>query len=193
MPTLNEMRVKVLELFPHSPVSSTIFSRNLDASLVACILKLFRTTPTSWNTEEDKEEKACLPNGSLLEESTRIFGDTARTQDRSIRRTRAVRVSCSQRTWTNSPYAQLIRILGPLHAFKIHQAYMLVGMSKERFSIFLESYHGLCSRNQYFSFIFDNAPPHRHTPDLPQICNPSKIFAVFEYHGECNIRSQERC
>ena len=34
MVTLNEMRMKMLELFPHLLVSSTIFSRNLDASLV---------------------------------------------------------------------------------------------------------------------------------------------------------------
>jgi len=166
--TLNEMRVKLLELFPHSPVSTTTVSRNLDASLIT--LKLLRTTPTSWNTAEVKEERGVFAEWMVAAgiHKNLIFVDecgynlwTARTQGRSIQGTRAVRVACSQR----GQNLTLCLAVSPSYGL-VHYMLFTGGMTKERFSDFLGELSQLLHEEPRVCVIYDNAPPHRDTPTL---------------------------
>ena len=52
---LNEMKMKLLELYPHSPVSISTISRKLDGSLITS--KLLRSVPYSWNTPQVNDER----------------------------------------------------------------------------------------------------------------------------------------
>ena len=102
--TLNEMRLRLLELFPSSPVSISTISRHLDGSLIT--LKLLRSVPFAWNTPEVKEERYAFAQWMIQRgiHSKWIFLDecgynlwTSRTQGRSQRGTLAVRTVCGQR------------------------------------------------------------------------------------------------
>ena len=166
--TLNEMRVKLLELFPHSPVSNTTISRNLDASLIT--LKLLRTTPTSWNMAEVKEERHAFAEWMVAAgiHKNLIFVDecgynlwTARTQGRSARGARAVRVACSQR----GQNLTLCLAVSPSYGL-VHHMLLTGGMSKDRFSDFVGELSQLLHEEARVCVIYDNAPPHRDPPGL---------------------------
>lgn len=56
--TLHEMKLKLLELFPHSPVSINTISRQLDGSMIT--VKRLRSVPRVWNTPGVKEERSAF-------------------------------------------------------------------------------------------------------------------------------------
>lgn len=166
--TLNEMRAKLLQLFPHSKVSTTTISRNLDASLIT--LKLLRTNPTTWNAADVKEDRRTFAEWMIVAgiHKNLIFVDecgfnlwTARTQGRSSRGSRAVRIVCSQRGQS----VTLCLAVSPTYGL-VHHMLLTGGMTKEKFSDFLGELSQLLYDESRVCVIYDNAPPHRNTPEL---------------------------
>ena len=167
--TLDEMRGKLVERFPDAAVPSTMtISRALDGELVS--LKLLRSPTTQWNSQEVKRERKeymewLLHNMSL---SNLIFMDecgfniwTARTQGRSFKGQRAVRVVCGQR----GRNLTLLLAVSPKFGL-VHFTMTEGGMTKDKFGEFLIEVSALLLDEGHITMIFDNAPSHRVLPRL---------------------------
>lgn len=166
--TLNEMKQKLLDLFPHSPVSISTISRQLDGSLIT--LKLLRTVPFSWNTPELKDERHSFAQWMITSgiHTKLIYVDecgynlwTSRTQGRSLQGSRAVRTVCGQR----GQNLTLCLAVSPAFGL-VHQMLVTGGMTKEKFAEFLGELSQLLYEEGSLTIIYDNAPPHRDPPAL---------------------------
>lgn len=165
--TLMEMRRKLLSVFPELPatLSPTTISRALDGSLIT--LKLMRNVPTEWNSDEVKNERRDYATWYLQEGGLRetVFVDecgfniwTSRTQGRSERGSRAVRIVCGSRGKNLTVCLAVSPRLG-----RVHFSFIEGGMTKELFMHFISEVSGLLFNENIF-VIFDNAPPHRDCP-----------------------------
>ena len=164
--TLLEMKGKLLSAFPGLPAMSlTTISRALDGSLIT--LKLLRSVPTQWNADDVKSERVEYVNWYFQEGTQReiVFVDecgfniwTSRTQGRSARGSRAVRIVSGSRGKNLTVCLAVSPRLG-----KIHFTFVDGGMTKELFINFISEVSALLSDENLF-IIYDNAPPHRNCP-----------------------------
>ena len=138
--TLGELRAKLGERFPdHNPSSIMTISRALDGELLT--LKLLRSIPTQWNSEEVKLERKAHVEWLLSNapRKTFIFMDecgfniwTACTHGRSFRGQRAVRIVCGQ------PGQNLTLLMAVSHLLGlVHYTMLEGGMTKEKFQEFV--------------------------------------------------------
>ena len=165
--TLLEMRGKLLSAFPQLPpnISPTTISRALDGSLIT--LKLLRCVPTQWNSDDVKAERVDYVNWYLQEGTQKetVFIDecgfniwTSRTQGRSAKGSRAVRIVCGSRGKNLTVCLAVSPRLG-----RVHFSFVEGGMTKDIFMRFISEVSALLFNENVF-MIYDNAPPHRNCP-----------------------------
>ena len=165
--TLEEMRGKLFATFPALPpnLSLTTISRALDGSLIT--LKLLRSIPTQWNASDVKEERVAYVTWFFEEATQRetVFVDecgfnvwTSRTQGRSARGSRAVRMVSGSRGKNLTVCMAVSPRLG-----LVHFSFVEGGMNKELFMHFIGEVSALLADENVF-IIYDNAPPHRDCP-----------------------------
>ena len=163
--TLLEMRGHLLQMFPTLPaqLSLTTISRALDGCIFT--LTLLRSVPTQWNIEEVKCERAEFASWLLREgpNGEMVFIDecgfniwTARTQGRSIKGERAVRIVEGQRGQNMTVCLAVSPRLG-----LVHQKFIEGGMKNELYNDFLSEVSALLFEESVF-FVHDNAPSHRN-------------------------------
>lgn len=184
--TLDELRAKLVDTFPDKPmVSRMTISRALDGSLIT--LKLLRTIPTQWNTDEVKDARKTFVEWLLREYSSKtlIYLDecgfniwTARSQGRAFRGQRAVRVVCGQR----GKNMTALLAVSPKHGL-VHNTIIEGGMTKELFADFLSEISALLQEEDIV-VIFDNAPAHRVPPALG---HSHEMHALPKYSPVLNI------
>lgn len=159
--TLEEMRVKLQEMFPdRPPVSLTTISRALDGQLIT--LKDVRTVPINWNQEDVKYERKLYTEWllSLGIEENLIFCDefgvnmwTARTKGRAVVGERAVRVVEGQR----GNNLTICLAISPQWGL-LNWKFVMGGFTREAFGEFVSELEALVPSP--FILICDNARPH---------------------------------
>lgn len=165
--TLSEMRAFLLREYPEVEVSQSTIRRHLEGALIT--LKLLRSVPISWISDEVKDERAEFSRWMLSEGITKnlVYLDecgynlwTARTQGRASRGQRAIRIVDRQR----GKNLTLCLAVSPAHGL-VHHFFVEGGMTKEKFSDFLSELSTLFAETD-LCIVFDNAPPHRDPPLL---------------------------
>ena len=163
--TLEEMRVFLMEQNPGINISTTTIMRRLDGKLIT--LKLTRTVPFEWNSEDVKNERheyaQWMMNTGVV--SNLVYTDeggfnvwTARNQGRSVRGERAVRMVDGQR----GRNLTVCLAVSPQYGL-VHHVFVEGGMTKETYSSFMSKVSALLDENEV-TVIQDNAPSHRDTP-----------------------------
>lgn len=167
--TLDEMKANLLDAFPLRPVSVSTIARHLDGCLIT--LKLLRTVTCNWNTEEVKNERVDYARWMLSTGVTRrlVFTDecglnvwTARSQGRSARGSRAVRIVDGQRGRNLT-----VCLAVSQHYGLVHYACVTGGMTKEMYGLFLSEVSTLLEDDALY-IVHDNAPPHRQAPSFQE-------------------------
>lgn len=165
--TLEEMRTRLLLRFPLRPVSTTTIMRRLDGSLIT--LKLLRTVTFNWNTNEVKEERLFYARWMMSVGVTQrlVYTDecgfnvwTARSQGRSCRGVRAVRIVNGQRGQNLT-----VCLAVSQHYGLVHYCCITGGMTQEKYAAFLSEVSSLLDDDSV-TIVHDNAPSHRNPPFL---------------------------
>ena len=146
--TLEEMKTKLAQTFPHRPLSTPTIARHLDGSLIS--LKLLRTVPFNWNSPEVKKDRAEYASWMLSKGVTKrlVYVDecgfnhwTARSQGRSARGSREIRMVDGQRGRNQTVCL----------AVSQHHMCIYGGMTKETYGSFLSE----------LSAFLEDETPHR--------------------------------
>lgn len=182
--TLAEMKELLLRNHDLSVGISTI-ARHLDGALIT--LKLSRAVPFNWSSDLVKVERRDYAEWMMRTgvEQTLIYTDecgfnlwTARTQARSARGARAVRMVEGQR----GPNLTVCLAVSPQYGL-VHFTFVEGGMTKDAYSSFMSEVSSLLEDDDIV-IIHDNAPSHGN---LPLFYDRHDLFSLPRYSPFLNI------
>ena len=165
--TLKEIQERLIKCYPEwSPCTLQTISSALDKQLIT--LKLARTIPNQWNIDRVKNQRKEYAEWMMSDGIERhlIFLDemganvwTSRSQGRSVRGQRAVRICDGQRGRNLT-----VCLAASPNWGLLHWKFIRGGMTKDLFSDFLSELSVLVPEE--FVLIFDNARAHFDPPNM---------------------------